>query len=68
MAFSQHDKIVFIFDLTETTVFNFQCLLKNTYPFLKKFESDIRAKIRKKLYYSKTKMEKGIINDVFFLL
>ena len=46
MAFSQHDKIVFIFDLTETTVFNFQCLLK-ILPLLKKFETDIEQKLEK---------------------
>ena len=46
LAFNQYDKIIFTFDLTETTVFNFQCLLK-ILPLLKKFEDDIELKLEK---------------------
>ena len=64
MAFSQHDKIVFIFDLTETTVFNFQCLLK-ILPLLKKFEADIEQKLEKSYIILRQKWKKALLMMFF---
>ena len=45
-AFNNHDKIIFIFDLTETTVFNIGALMK-ILPLLQKYDKEIDQKLEK---------------------
>ena len=60
LAFSEQDKIIFIFDLTETTVFNFQSLLK-ILPLLKKFEGDIQSKLEKSYIILRQHWKKALL-------
>ena len=64
LAFNNNEKIIFIFDLTETTVFNFQSLLK-ILPLLKKFESDIQEKLEKSYIIIRQKWKKALLMMFF---
>ena len=60
LAFAEHEKIIFTFDLTETTVFNFQSLLK-ILPLLKKFENDIQEKLEKSYIILRQQWKKALL-------
>ena len=64
LAFDNNEKIIFIFDLTETTVFNFQSLLK-ILPLLKKFECDIQEKLEKSYIIIRQKWKKALLMMFF---
>ena len=59
-AFDNYDKIIFTFDLTETSVFNFQCLMK-ILPLLKNFEKDIEEKLQKSFIVVQKQWKKTLL-------
>ena len=59
-AFKIHNKIIFIFDLTETNVFNIHSLMR-ILPLLKKFERDIELKLQKSYIIVKQNWKKRLL-------
>ena len=64
-AFASYDKIFFIFDLTETTVFNLRTLYKIV-PILKKFENEVDQKLEKTYIILDTSWKKTILMTFFY--
>mgnify|MGYP001158668848 CR=1 FL=1 len=65
-AFNDHDKIIFVFDLTETTIFNINVLVK-ILPLLKKYDKEIEEKLEKSYIILEQSWKKMILL-VFFTI
>jgi hypothetical protein len=63
-AFNNYDKIIFVFDITETTVFNIGALMK-LLPLLQKYDKEIDEKLVKS-YIILNESWKKMILLVFF--
>lgn len=60
LAFKNYEKVIFIFDLTETSIFNFQSLMR-ILPLLKRFDKEIETKLEKSYIILKEAWKKNLL-------